>query len=193
MFALPPQTLFVLMWVVYLVYWWAMSRGVKEAERTEPPASRLTRTVMLLAALVLLAAPRFDVLGLGARFLPMRLWGVWFWSGAAITAGGLLFSAWARWRLGSNWSQAVTLKEGHELVTGGPYALVRHPIYTGLLLGFLGCAIAQGEWRGLLAFVLVLIPIWRKLRLEDQWLAAQFGDPYTSYARRVAALVPRLF
>jgi protein-S-isoprenylcysteine O-methyltransferase Ste14 len=92
--------------------------------------------------------------------------------------------------LGKNWSQAVTLKEDHELITTGPYALVRHPIYTGLLLGFIGCAVARGEWRGLLAVALVFVALWRKLRLEEKWMRAQFGASYETYSRHVAALVP---
>jgi protein-S-isoprenylcysteine O-methyltransferase Ste14 len=82
------------------------------------------------------------------------------------------------------------VKEGHELITSGPYALVRHPIYTGLLLAFVGCAMARGEWRGLLAVVLVFVALWRKLRLEEKWMRAHFGAPYETYSRRVAALVP---
>jgi protein-S-isoprenylcysteine O-methyltransferase Ste14 len=84
------------------------------------------------------------------------------------------------------------LKEDHELITSGPYALVRHPIYTGLLLAFVGCAVARGEWRGVLAVAVVFAVLWHKLRLEEKWLGAQFGEPYAAYSRRVAALVPYL-
>jgi protein-S-isoprenylcysteine O-methyltransferase Ste14 len=96
-------------------------------------------------------------------------------------------------QLGSNWSQAVTIKHGHELITTGSYALVRLPIYSGLLLGFIGTAVALGEWRGLLAVALVFIVLWRKLRLEEEWLQTQFGQPYAAYARWVAALLPYIF
>jgi len=112
------------------------------------------------------------------------------WTGAAVTLYGLLFSVWARHCLGTNWSQAVTLKEGHELITSGPYALVRHPIYTGLLLVVLGCAIARGEWRGLVAFAIVFGELWHKLSLEEKWMREQFGESYTAYSQRVSALVP---
>jgi Phospholipid methyltransferase len=86
--------------------------------------------------------------------------------------------------------QEVTVKQGHELMTSGPYALVRHPIYTGLLLAFLGSAVARGEWRGLLAVALVFGMLWSKLRLEEKWMGAQFGESYEAYSRRVSALVP---
>jgi len=180
--------LFPAMWVSYSAYWWAMSRDVKETERQESAPSRIARLALIICAFALLWLPRVPLPLLNERFLPLGVW--CFWSGAAITAGGLLFSVWARRHLGKNWSQAVTLKEDHELITTGPYALVRHPIYTGLLLGFIGCAVARGEWRGLLAVALVFVALWRKLRLEEKWMRAQFGASYETYARRVAALVP---
>ncbi len=182
--------LFPAMWVSYFTYWWAMSTNVKVTERSESAPSRLVRTVSILGAIVLLWLPSVPLRLLNQRFLPLGVW--CFWSGAAVTAGGLLFSVWARRHLGANWSQAVTLKQDHELITSGPYALVRHPIYTGLLLGFLGSAAACGEWRGLLAVAIVFAALWHKLRLEEKWMRAQFGEPYEAYARHVAALVPHI-
>lgn len=180
--------LFAAIWLSYVAYWWAMSTNVKVTERNESAASRLARVVAMVCAVALLSLRTVPLPLLNGRFLPFGA--VWFWSGAAITAGGLLFSVWARRHLGKNWSQAVTVKEGHELITSGPYALVRHPIYTGLLLGFIGSAVARGEWRGLLAVALVFGALWHKLRLEEKWMRAQFGEPYEAYSRKVAALVP---
>ncbi|MGB2676239.1 MAG: isoprenylcysteine carboxylmethyltransferase family protein, partial [Candidatus Acidiferrum sp.] len=125
--------LFAAMWLSYVAYWWGMSTNVKVTERREPASSRLVRVVSMVCAVALLSLPSVPLPLLNERFLPLGA--VWFWSGAAVTAGGLLFSVWGRRHLGKNWSQAVTVKEGHELITTGPYALVRHPIYSGLLLG----------------------------------------------------------
>ena len=182
------EYLFPALWVGYLVYWWAVSRSVKATERSEPVPSRLERLVLIVCAVALLSLPRVPLPLLNQRFLPPSPW--CFWSGAAVTASGLLLSVWARHHLGKNWSQAVTLKEGHELITSGPYALVRHPIYTGLLTAFVGSALARGEWRGLLAVALVFAALWRKLRLEEKWMRSQFGEAYEAYSRRVRALVP---
>lgn len=182
--------LFPAMWLGYTAYWWAMSKDVKETTRREPGTSRFVRMVLLLGALALLWLPHVPVAVLNNRFLPSGAG--WFWCGAAVTAGGMLFSVWARRHLGKNWSQAVTLKEDHELITSGPYALVRHPIYTGLLLAIVGCALARGEWRGLLAVALAFVALWQKLKLEEKWMRVQFGASYEAYSRRVAALVPHI-
>jgi len=86
----------------------------------------------------------------------------------------------------------VQLKQDHELIEAGPYRYVRHPIYSGLLLAFLGTALMIGEWRALLALAIIAASFWRKLQLEERWLGEYFGDAYTDYMRRVKALVPRI-
>ncbi len=113
-----------------------------------------------------------------------------FWTGFAITVCGIVLSVLARKHLGRNWSATVTIKHDHELVLSGPYAYVRHPIYTGLLLGFIGSAIALGEWRGVIAVALVTVALWRKLRVEERGMQQQFGEKYIEYSRKVAALIP---
>ena len=115
-----------------------------------------------------------------------------FWLGAAVTIAGLLFAVWAREHLGSNWSRSVTIKQGHELITTGPYAVVLHPIYTGILISFLGMAIAISQVRGFIVSVLIFLAFRIKLCMEEQWMRSQFGEAYATYARQTAALVPYL-
>ena len=165
-----------------------MAGNVKETVKTESSLSRLTRSFSIILAAILLALPQISIAFLGLRFLPLNI--IYFWIGAIITAGGLYFSVWARQYLGNNWSQAVTIKDDHKLITNGPYALVRHPIYTGLLLGFVGTALALGEWRGVISVVLVFCVLLHKLRLEDKWLLEQFGSEYEVYCQKVSALIP---
>lgn len=176
------------MWLAYITYWWAMAGDVKSDQRREQFSSRMQRQVLMILALVLLGLPDIRLSVLDRRFLPASM--VWFWIGVAVTASGLLFSVWARRYLGRNWSRAVTIKKEHELITGGPYSLVRHPIYTGLLAGLLGSALALGEWRGLVAVGLVFIALLRKLHLEERWMRKLFGDAYENYSRHVRALIP---
>src|ERR1700720_4932250 len=86
----------------------------------------------------------------------------------------------------------TAIKQDHELITTGPYALVRHPIYTGILTGFLGMAIAISQVRGFIVFVLIFLVFWLKFRMEEEWMRSQFGETYAAYARKTAALVPYL-
>jgi len=125
---------------------------------------------------------------LNERFLPRSMWP--FWVGSALTAGGLLFAVWARSHHETNWSTTVTNKKGHEPIMSGPYAFVRHPICTWLLQAFVGTALPRGEFRGIVAVILVSWSLWRKFQKEDRWMHQVFGDSYERYARRVAAKVP---
>ena len=154
-------------------------------------ASRILRVLIFLIAIVLFSTTRIPLRWLNLPIWPVGFWP--FWLGAAITVSGLLFAVWGREYLGTNWSRSVTIKQGHELITSGPYAVVRHPIYTGILTGFLGMAIAVSQVRGFIALALIFLALWIKLRLEEQWMRSQFGETYVAYARHTAALVPYLF
>lgn len=188
------RALFPALWLSWAGYWWLSSRDVKLTTRRESVASRWLHLGPLAIAVLLLSSrgpPPTGLAWLAWRILPPGEWV--FWTGGALTAAGLVFTVWARRHIGRNWSAIVTLKQGHELVTSGPYALVRHPIYTGLLLAFAGSALAVGEWRGIVAVAIVFASLWRKLRLEECWMRERFGKAYDEYARRVKALVPFLF
>jgi protein-S-isoprenylcysteine O-methyltransferase Ste14 len=124
------------------------------------------------------------------RILPPDLWIANM--GIAITAAGLLFAIWARAYLGGNWSGAVTVKVGHQLIRTGPYRWVRHPIYTGLILALFGTAINRGQLRGFIAVVLLWIGFTLKSRIEERFMTATFGPEYDEYRRTTGGIVPRL-
>ncbi|MBV9755552.1 MAG: isoprenylcysteine carboxylmethyltransferase family protein, partial [Alphaproteobacteria bacterium] len=90
----------------------------------------------------------------------------------------------------SNWSAEATIKQGHELVRTGPYRWTRHPIYSGILLAFLGSAVALGEWRGLVALALITASFLHKLGIEERLMATRFPDAYARFRAEVPALVP---
>jgi protein-S-isoprenylcysteine O-methyltransferase Ste14 len=181
---------FAVLWVSWGVYWWLQSRGTKTNVWRESVVSRLLHIVPLVVAGLLLMVRVDWAPALNRRFVPLSF--ALFWLGYVLACSGLAFTIWARRHLGGNWSGTVTVKSGHELITTGPYAVVRHPIYTGLLLGFAGSGLAIGEWRVIVALVIVTVALWRKLRIEEGRMRQQFGDVYAVYARHVAALIPFL-
>jgi protein-S-isoprenylcysteine O-methyltransferase Ste14 len=182
---------FPAVWLAFLLYWGIRSAGTKTTRRVELAASRILRGLALLIVIVLLSTTRIPLPWLYRQLWPAGIWP--FWIGAAVTVAGLLFAVWARQHLASNWSSSVTIKENHELITSGPYALVRHPIYTGILTGLLGSAIALSQVRGVIGLVVMFLAFWSKLRMEEKWMRSQFGERYANYAHRTAALVPYLF
>lgn len=103
---------------------------------------------------------------------------------------GLIFTIWARRTLAGNWSSDVTFKQNHELIRSGPYRIVRHPIYTGLLVMFLGTALHIGQTRGVVSLLLISLGFWIKLRQEERLMMQHFPDAYPSYRREVKALIP---
>ncbi len=177
-------------WLVLVVYWLWAARSAKVADRQETLVKRMFAYWLpfLGAALLLGPGPWFGHSLLREQFVPHTT--LTYSLGLALAVVGAALAIYSRWLLGKNWSATVQLKRNHELITAGPYGLVRHPIYSGLLLLFLGNAVMVGDWRGLLALAIVLASFWRKLRIEEAWLAERFGETYRSYHDRTKALVP---
>jgi protein-S-isoprenylcysteine O-methyltransferase Ste14 len=173
-------------WIAWALFWLWSSRGVKPVRRRESHVSRAAHVVPLVLAAALLAAPLPG--WLGERCWPAGP--VMRFGAILLVAGGLGFSVWARRVLGGNWSATVTLKHDHEIVRAGPYRFIRHPIYTGLIVALAGTALAVAEWRGLVALALAFAALWRKLRVEERWLTAEFGARYADYRRQTRALFP---
>ena len=161
--------LFPAMWLSYLGYWFVCNvKGCQGSRAPKPAMPRLERLILMAFAVVLLWFPA-DWFSFAGR-VPSVWHLVYFGPVQQLQPAVCCFPSGRVRHLGTNWSQAVTVKEGHELITSGPYALVRHPIYTGLLMAFVGTALDQGEWRGLFAVAFVFCALWRKLRLEEKWM-----------------------
>jgi protein-S-isoprenylcysteine O-methyltransferase Ste14 len=179
-----------LCWLAVAAYWLWSARHVKAPERTESWAKRFFAYWLPFGLAIWLLGPgeRFGHSPLRENFVPHTTLVYSF--GLGLCAVGAALAIWSRRLLGRNWSGTVQLKHDHELITSGPYRRVRHPIYSGLLLLFLGDAFMVGDWRGLLAVAIVFVSFWFKLRREEQWLTQHFGDAYLAYQRRTKALVP---
>jgi protein-S-isoprenylcysteine O-methyltransferase Ste14 len=147
------------------------------------------RLVVLAVTFALLFWPQAGVGILSRRFAPpIPVLAV---IGFALALAGLAVALWARLHLGQYWSDKVVLKFDHQLIRTGPYAYLRHPIYSGVLLGVLGTALVLGQWRGLVAFVILLINYSIKARKEEQILLGRFSDEFREHQSCAGFLFPR--
>jgi protein-S-isoprenylcysteine O-methyltransferase Ste14 len=176
------------LWIVFLVVWFIGALLQKQIARRETIRARLMHLMLAVVAWVLLFDERLRFAPLSVKFLPNVPLAAYL--GLALAFVGIAFAIWARVFLGGNWSGTVTIKKDHELVRAGPYALVRHPIYTGILMALLGTVIDLRALRGLMAFGVVLVALWMKSRREESFMTEQFGAEYTDYKRKVKALIP---
>lgn len=170
-----------LAWLVFLGYWLIARFGVNRMERPEPGGTLIFRVLIMAGAYWLLFQQdlRFGILN--RRFIPHddRI----VLAGVLLTWSGVAFAIWARYHLGKFWSATVALREGHQLIRSGPYANIRHPIYTGMLTAVLGTSLAVGRYRALIAFVVILAAFIAKSRQEEKLLDAQFGQAFEQHRR----------
>lgn len=177
-------------WLTADAYWLLASRRVKVTVTIgQKASSRRIYLALLLLGFVLYYLPLSSVPVLGWKVIPAGIWAAWL--GAAMCGGGVLFAIWARRTLGRNWSGAVTLKQDHSLVREGPFSIVRHPIYLGLMVAMIGTTIVIGEVRALLP-LLNIAGVWRKMDAEEKLLSQAFPEEYPKYARKVKRLIPWL-
>jgi protein-S-isoprenylcysteine O-methyltransferase Ste14 len=179
------------LWICVGIFWVAGWLGSKPSARAQATRSRALQMSFELAAFYLLLYKQRLPLFLRIRVLPETV--TTGWVGVALVAAGACLAIWARLSLGTNWSARVTIKQQHELIRTGPYALVRHPIYTGLLLMVLGTAVEIGQVRGFVALALAFTGWFWKSRTEDAFMEEHFGDEYLRYKRQVKGLIPRIF
>ncbi|HWG20837.1 MAG TPA: isoprenylcysteine carboxylmethyltransferase family protein [Terracidiphilus sp.] len=178
-------------WMALAAVWFIGLAFTKRTVRSQAMGSRMFHMILVILGYTLLCSDRLRAGWLGLRFLPpshaAEIVGV------ALTAAGCLFATWARLTLGSNWSGRATVKANHELIVSGPYAVARHPIYTGLLVASVGTAMAFGEARCLLGLVLIFLGFAVKIGQEERFMQETFPQAYPAYRQRVRALIPGVF
>jgi protein-S-isoprenylcysteine O-methyltransferase Ste14 len=177
-------------WTVFACYWIVSARNLKRVAQKESLASRVPHILVVVVAYILLLDRRLSLGPLNRRATPPDDW--LGWTGVVITCLGVVIAIWARVHIGQYWSGRITLKEDHQLIRSGPYAHVRHPIYTGLLLAATGTAIANGLLRGWLGLLIILLLHFRKARREEALLLSKFGEAYGEYRLHSGFLLPRL-
>jgi protein-S-isoprenylcysteine O-methyltransferase Ste14 len=184
-----PGVAIVVLWEAFAVSWIvAALLWQHKSERRAGVGAQAGYHVVLILGAILLSAPAHRYEG------PLRLWRL-AWTDAWIVVGvmvvGFAFAWWARLHLGPLWSGTVTRKADHRVIDTGPYRIVRHPIYTGLLLAVYATAVAKGTIVALAAAVIITVGLWMKARLEERWLRQELGpDAYDAYRRRVPMLLP---
>ncbi len=177
------------MWGGLGVYWLWNARRSGSSVTREASWWRVMRLGILTVTFILLLSPWLRIGWLGWRFVPDT--GLAHVLGLALTAAGVLLCVWARVHLGRYWSDKIVLKVEHRLIRSGPYRYLRHPIYSGVLLGIVGTAVAVGEWRGFVALAMMSANYFMKARREERVLAGQFGEEYTEYRKQAGFLTPR--
>jgi protein-S-isoprenylcysteine O-methyltransferase Ste14 len=158
--------------------------------KTTRPGERSVELLLTLAGLFALMSPNFPGT---SRELSAPLYSLGIIPAellVALVACGFVFCWWARIHLGKMWSANITLKEEHRIIDTGPYALVRHPIYTGILLSAWATAAAHGSEQAFLGAALMTLGFYLKARREEKLLIAELGPSYEAYRRRVPMLVP---
>ena len=177
-------------WMVLCLYWILSALRTKPVKSRESLGRRLRYVLPLALGLTLLFNSRSHHSWLGMRFAPDTI--VVAAIGIVLTAAGVALAIWSRFVLGENWSAAVSIRKNHELIRMGPYRIMRHPIYTGMLLGLLGTALVVGEVRGLLALVIVWLGFYRKARKEEASLSREFGAGFEAHAQHTGMFLPRV-
>jgi len=177
------------LWMLLGAVWLLMWFSNKQAKKLESPLERLQHVLPVGIALWLMFAKTgvwdwFDV-----RILP-RVPALWA-AGLVITAIGVGIAIYARLSLGTNWSSMVTVKSGHELIRGGLYGRIRHPIYTGILLAMLGTAMIRGHLRGWMGLGIMFVSFYVKARREEQFLRHEFGEAWETHMRETGMFLPK--
>jgi protein-S-isoprenylcysteine O-methyltransferase Ste14 len=195
-----PDGAIYLPWDIWIITWLAAAlwsgRTVKRPDRSGEVLYRsltLAGFLLLLAPMLKRVSGRLEVVDwpgiLGQRFwIPPLAIG---WAMVGVATASFLFAWWARIYLGRLWSGSITRKEGHVVVDTGPYAIVRHPIYTGIIGAAAATVVVTGSLHAILGAACLIIGYWLKARLEERFLRGELGaEAYDSYRRRVPMLMP---
>ncbi len=178
------ELVFAVAWAAFWIYWLMAAFSMK---RGHVPWGRELRIRVLIAILAVILI-RFGALrGQDLNTDPWRA-GL----GLVLFALGLGFAIWARIHIGRNWGTPMSQKDEPELVTSGPYHLVRHPIYSGVLLAGVGTAVAL-NWLWLIAVVLAGVYFSYSAKVEERNMATQFPETYPAYRRSTKMFIPFIF
>ncbi len=178
------ELVFAIGWVAFWIYWLVAAFSMKKGRIPWSRELRI-RAVVVVGAILLIRLGTFRHDGLNSDALRSAL-------GLFLFALGLGLAIWARVHIGRNWGTPMSQKDEPELVTSGPYRLVRHPIYSGILVAGIGTAVAL-SWLWLIAVTLAGVYFVYSASVEERYLTEQFPDSYPTYRRSTKMLVPFIF
>jgi protein-S-isoprenylcysteine O-methyltransferase Ste14 len=178
----------IVLWLAWWASWWLAASWTAPTTAKALAKDEIRYRVLTAIGVVLLLAPLGPISVATFVHDPSQL-GSWLL--VLLALAGFAFAWWARLHLGTLWSSSITRKEGHHVVDTGPYALVRHPIYTGIIAAAFATALERGTALSIFGALLMTLSFVIKARLEEQFLGAELGEEtYASYRRRVPMLIP---
>ena len=188
------QPVMVVSWIIFLLYWLISARSVKPIRETKGLLGGNWHVIMYWIGYLLIGDFKF----LGRFGIPTKTLAIPLVPHTALVnvvaalllVAGLIIAIMARHTLAGNWSNSVALKKNHELITTGLYGYVRHPIYTGMLMMFLGTALSFGTLGAAMGFLVILIGILFKLKEEEALMTEHFAGQYKAYKEHTRTLIP---
>ena len=178
-------------WIIFILDWSVSSLFVKKSLTKQGPGWIIWRVAVALFVILFIRLNKSGALSF-FRFSFQSLFSFVI-PGSVLTVLGLFGAIWARINLGRNWSGYVTYKEGQTLVTTGPYRYVRHPIYTSMILMFIGTILYYGSLIISVIFVILAINFILRTRKEEEIMIKLFGERYKEYMKRTKRLIPLIY
>jgi protein-S-isoprenylcysteine O-methyltransferase Ste14 len=187
---LRPGLVIIIEWLAFGASWLLAAGWSSTVDKRLGMSREIGYRTLLVVGAVMEGIPAHGYEG------PLRLWLVSrseAWACVFLIAGGFGFAWWARVHLGALWSGQITAKQNHRIVASGPYGIVRHPIYTGILAAVVATAAAKGTVMGVVGLLVISLGVWIKARLEETWLTGQLEPgAYEQYRRKIPMLIPFL-
>ena len=183
--------LLALFWIAFIAYWIVSAISSKKTIRNASwKRGMLIRILVIVVITLLFQNETFRELATRYDETPHEVLGI---LGVILCAAGLGFAVWARIHLGKNWGMPMSVKKDTELVTSGPYRLVRHPIYAGILLAALGSSLVDGLWWLVFFIFYIGYFLLYSMHVEEKNMADQFPDEYSTYKKQTKKLIPFIF
>ena len=178
-------------WIIFILDWSVSSLFVKKSLTKQGPGWIIWRVAVALFVILFIRLNKSGALSF-FRF-SFQSYFSFLIPGSVLTVLGLFGAIWARFHLGRNWSGYATYKEDQTLVTTGPYKYVRHPIYTSMILMFIGTILYYGSLFMSVAFAILAIDFILRTGKEEAIMIELFGEKYTEYMKRTKRLIPFIY